>query len=63
MELPNRIITKEMTDKELRLWICDRVMSFHKSETDTKRLEQDMLLMYRFIMNDSKSIPDKISYV
>lgn len=55
--------TSEMSDKELRMWICSKVMAFHKPETDTKRLEQDMMLMYRFIMNDSKAIPEKVSFV
>lgn len=55
--------TSEMSDKELRMWIVEKVLTFHKSETDTSRLEKDMRLVYNFITDESKRIPDNISYV
>lgn len=50
-------------DKKLRMWVADRVLSFHKSETDTKRLETDMRLLYNFINDQGTKIKDDISYV
>lgn len=55
--------SKELTDVELRMWIVRKTLKFHKSETDSARLEKDMKMLYRFIKNDGKAIPENISYV
>lgn len=55
--------SKELTDVELRMWIVSKTLEFHKSETDTARLEKDMKMFYAFIKNDGKAIPENISYV
>lgn len=50
-------------DKKLRMWCAEKTLEFHKSETDTKRLETDMRLLYNFINENGTKIPDNISYV
>lgn len=60
---PPKRQTRDLTDKELRMWVAEQTLAFHKNDADTKRLQSDMIMILNFINDNGKQIPDKITYV